>query len=88
MSAGADVLALRGTVRVWGRATILVDVDTDGWLAHPFVTHHQGGRQLQASLLSVEASPGSDTGDGRERSECPGGLRSPVARRGWTGPIY
>jgi hypothetical protein len=50
-------------VRVCGRAAILVDVVTDGWPAHPFVTDRQGGRRLQASLLSVEASPGSDIGD-------------------------
>jgi tetratricopeptide (TPR) repeat protein len=63
VSAVADLLPVRGGVRVGGRPAILVDVTTDGWPAHPVVTYRQGGRKLQASLLSVEASPGSDIGD-------------------------
>lgn len=63
VSAVADLLPARGGVRVAGREAILLDVDTDGWPAHPFVTYRQGGLKHQASLLSVEASPGSDIGD-------------------------
>jgi hypothetical protein len=63
VSAVADLLPVRGGVRVGGREAVLLDVDTYGWPAHPFVTYRQGGRELQASLLSVEASLGSDIGD-------------------------
>ncbi len=63
VTAVADLLPTRGGVRVNGRPAILVDVDTDGWPAHPFVTYRQAGRTLRASLLSVEAAPASRLAD-------------------------
>jgi hypothetical protein len=85
VSAVSDLLPVRGGVRVGGRQAILVAVDTDGWPAHPFVTCRQGGRKLQASLLSVEASPGSDLGEVLEayrRWAGVKGLPRQVAERG------
>lgn len=55
-----DHLPLRTGGTVSGHPAVLLDVEAEGWPGHPLVTYRRDGETLRASLLDVQAPPGTE----------------------------